>query len=476
MLGVILAGGSGTRFWPKSREVFPKQFLRISGSKTMIQHTVERILPIIPIKDIFVVANELHTIETCRQLSDYGFSPSNLLAEPAGKNTAPALGFAASILEKMFKRNEVVAALPADHIVNDPAAFQRVLLNAESAAKKGLLVTLGVQPNRPETGYGYIKKGNPLDGLTDSFQVERFIEKPDAATAQRFLEDGRYFWNCGVFVWQIKTLLTEIQDLMPGLAANLDSISSNTEINRGKYAYQKLNTHGRKTYESLPSISIDYGIMEISRNVAMVPAPIHWNDIGSWTAIEEVEQKDAAGNVIGDNVVSIDCSGSIIRGDNRLIAAIGAKDIIVVDTPDALLVCDKNRAQDIKKVVDEINSRQRPEARIPARVPKPWGFYTVLEKHAQYVVKKIEVLPGEKLSLQMHKHKDKDWFVVVGEAEIRKDDDTFRLNTGSTFIPRGTEHRLGNTGDSPLIVIEIEIGDHVDENDVVRFDDLYGRD
>lgn len=476
MIGVILAGGSGTRFWPKSRELYPKQFLRIAGSKTMLQYTVERILPLTPIEKIFVVTNELHALETCRQLAEYGFAASNLLAEPDVRNTAPALGFAAEVLRNSGNKDEVMAVFPADHVVNDPAPFHDALRQAEAAALRGCLVTLGVQPTRPETGYGYIEKGLPLDGLPAAFKAEAFVEKPNAETAQKFLDNGAYFWNCGIFLWKVSVVLEEMKNLMPEMAESLAAIASNVQTRKGRYPYVVLDAQGRETYRSFASISIDYGIMEKSTNVLVVPVQMQWNDVGSWTALEEIGEKDADGNVFTQDVVSIDCSGSIIQGEGRLIAGVGLKDLVIVDTPDALLVCDKERAQDVKKLAAKIKAERRPEVSVHATVRKPWGSYTVLEKVSNRVVKRLEVYPGEKLSLQSHQNREEHWFVAEGRAEVQKGEEIFFLDRNETvFIPKATKHRLGNPDNVPLTVIEIQIGACLDENDIIRYEDVYGR-
>ncbi|MBI4389598.1 MAG: mannose-1-phosphate guanylyltransferase/mannose-6-phosphate isomerase [Nitrospinae bacterium] len=474
MYAVILAGGSGTRFWPKSRELFPKQLITIAGAKTMLQNTVERILPLVPIESIYVVTNELHAVETCKQLAEYGFNPGRLIAEPAGRNTAPATALAAKILSRKTPE-AVMGVFPADHIVEDGDAFLKTLREAETVALRGYLVTIGIKPTRPETGYGYIKKGPPLDN-GGSFQVERFVEKPDLPSAQQFLEHNGYFWNSGVFLWKVSTILEEIKLLLPELDACLKTLASTVAESKGKYSYRVLSAKGKELYNSIASISIDYGIMEKSRRVALVPASVRWSDVGSWNALEEVSAKDASGNVFSRNVVSLDCSGSIVQGNDRLIAAVGIKNIVVVDTPDALLVCEKNRSQDVRRLVEKMKKECRPETQVHATVLKPWGSYTVLEKRESYLLKRIEVLPGEKLSLQSHRHRSEHWLVVSGSAEVELDGRKIPLvRNQSIDIPLGSKHRLGNPGDAPLTIIETQIGETLEEDDIVRYEDLYGR-
>ena len=473
MYSILLAGGSGTRFWPRSREQFPKQLLSITGSGTLIQNTVERLLPLVPIDKTFVITNESHAEETCRQLSRFGFSASQLLAEPVARNTAAAIGFIARLLQEESP-DEVMAIYPADHVIQDADNFRQIVRQAESAAQKGHLVTLGIEPTGPETGYGYIKKGSALEG--PAFKVDRFVEKPDAEKARRLLKEGGYLWNSGMFFWKVSALLEEMQQHLPELEARLGDLVSHISKNQGKFTYRVLDSGGRRIFESLPSISIDHGLMEKSNRTAVIPANIRWNDVGAWNSLEDVKGKDTDGNVLDKNVIAVDTTASIIQSDRRLIATLGVNDLIIIDTEDALLICKKDRAQDVKTLVNTIKKSGRSEADTHPTVLKPWGSYTNLEARDNYLVKRIEVSPGEKLSLQSHVHRSEHWTVVSGTAEVQKDQEILILSPNqSVIIPKGAKHRLSNPGSETLVIIEVQIGDKLDENDITRHEDLYGR-
>ena len=474
MHAVIIAGGSGTRFWPKSRENLPKQLLNISGQGTLIQNTVGRISPVIPVENIWVITNEQHAFETCYQLKKMGVPPSQLLTEPIARNTAAAIGYSAKILSQR-NPDAIMAVFPADHVITTIEPFLKLLKQAETIANKNHLVTLGIKPTSPETGYGYIKQGKAIE--ENSFKVDRFIEKPDKLTAEKYLKEGSYYWNSGIFVWEVSTLLNEISLFLPKLHEQLEKLTSNTAPIKGKYPYQKLSESGKKIFHSLESVSIDHGVMEKSTNVAVLPAEIGWNDVGTWTSLAKISKNDSHGNVINGNVVSVENSDSIIQAENRLVAALGLKNIIVVDTPDALLVCAKERAQDIKKIVEKIKLEKRPEVRATISETRPWGSYTILHKETNYLVKRIEVLPGESLSLQSHNHRSEHWTVVSGVAQVQIGETSQTLNANQFVeIPKGAKHRLTNPDETTLIIIEVQLGDKLDEDDITRYEDKYGRD
>ncbi|MBT6600365.1 MAG: mannose-1-phosphate guanylyltransferase/mannose-6-phosphate isomerase [Nitrospina sp.] len=474
MHAVIIAGGSGTRFWPKSRENLPKQLLSIVGQETMIQNTVDRISPIIPVKNTWVITNEQHAFETCSQLKNLGFSPSQLLTEPIPRNTSAAIGYSAKILSRN-NPEAIMAIFPADHVITTTEPFLKLLKQAEAIANENHLVTIGIKPTSPEAGYGYIKQGKLITG--NSFKVDRFIEKPDKLTAENFLKEGGYYWNSGIFVWKVSTLLNEISLYLPKLHEQLEGLSINTTPIKGKYPYQKLSKPGAEIFNSLESISIDHGVMEKSNKVAVLPANIEWNDVGTWTSLAAISKNDPHRNVISGNVVSIENSDSIIQAEDRLVAALGLKNIILVDTPDALLVCAKERAQDIKKIVEKIKSEKRPEVNTTISETRPWGNYTVLLKETNYLVKRIVVLPGESLSLQSHKHRSEHWTVVSGVAQVQIGEISQTLNANQFVeIPKGAKHRLANRNETALIIIEVQLGDKLEEDDIIRHEDKYGRD
>jgi mannose-1-phosphate guanylyltransferase / mannose-6-phosphate isomerase len=473
MYGVILAGGSGTRFWPISREQSPKQLQKIVGTGTMLQNTVQRLLPLVSIQNLYLTTNHQQAVETLRQLDSYGFFPNHLIAEPCNRNTALAIGLIAKVIINK-NPNAVMAVFPADHVVANSKNFIKTLQKAEILAQNNYLVTLGIPPTRPETGFGYLQQGAEIEN--GAFHVEQFIEKPDRIKAKQYLEHGKYFWNCGVFVWKASSILEELQKYAENIYSKLDTIADCIQSIKGKSAYLELNETGRSLFSSLPSISIDYAVMENSSRVVFIPADIGWNDVGAWNSLDEVSEKDSKGNIISGNILAQDCKDSIIQGQKRLIAVLGLKDTIVVDSPDALLVCAKERSQDVKNLVETLNEKSRPEGKQPATINKPWGSYTVLDAGPSYLLKRIEVLPGEALSLQSHQHRSEHWTVVSGSAEVVRNQETFQLETNDSIdIPKGTKHRLGNPDSELLIIIEIQFGHLLDEEDISRYEDRYGR-
>ena len=475
MYGVILAGGSGTRFWPVSREQSPKQLQKFVGSGTMIQNTVQRLLRLVPIEKIYVSTHHQQALETLRQLDSLEFSSDHLLAEPCSRNTAVAIGLMAKMIADK-DTDAVMTVFPADHVVADPEKFIKVLQKAETLAQKGFLVTLGIPPTRPETGFGYLKQGAEINGFEESYHVERFVEKPDVSTAKKYLELGTYFWNCGVFVWKATTLLEELQKHAKNIHSQLETLTGCLQSSKGKLAHLEMNKKGGEVFSSLPSLSIDYAVMEKSSKVVLVPANIGWSDVGAWNALDDVCEKDSAGNILTGNVLARDCNNSIVHGNNRLVAILGLNDTVVVDTQDALLVCAKDKSQDVKKIVEALNEKGHSEGKLHATVKKPWGSYTVLNSGPDFLLKRIDVLPGEALSLQSHRHRSEHWTVASGSAKVDRDEETFHLKANESItIPKSAKHRLTNPGSKLLIIFEIQFGNLLDEYDIMRHEDRYGR-
>jgi mannose-1-phosphate guanylyltransferase/mannose-6-phosphate isomerase len=472
-----MAGGSGTRFWPLSREKMPKQLLKIGGEDTLICETVGRVSPLIKFEDIFIVTNQSLADAIIDQLSSKFDRPwgENIILEPEAKNTAPAIGLAALHLERIDPES-IMVVLAADHSIRRTDVFLRLLRKAAEAARQDFLITFGIKPDRPETGYGYIKAGERIktaenrgESAEDVHKVESFVEKPDLETAKGYLKDGRYYWNSGMFIWKTKTLLREIEKNAPALYQGLleirNSIGTEREVGVVKDVFKKLEP-----------VSIDYAVMEMTDRAAVIPADIGWSDVGSWTALDDVSERDAAGNIISGNVIDIGSHDSIIYAEKRLVATIGLKDAVVVDTPDATLVCSKERAQDVKKVVDELKKRKAEEHLTHRTVYRPWGSYTVLEMGDRYKIKRIMIKPGAKLSHQMHNHRSEHWVVVSGTARVTNGEKVYDVHPNeSTYIPMSTKHRLENAGKIPVQIIEVQNGEYLEEDDIIRFDDEYKR-
>ena len=470
---VIMAGGSGTRFWPLSRHLFPKQLLRIGGEETMIQQTMRRVLGCAPADHVLISTNAAQADLIRLQLADWKDDIKNgFVLEPEGRNTAPAIGLAALEIVKRDPEG-LMLVVPADHVVTGQREFEAAVGLASELATGGYLVTFGIKPVRPETGYGYIKPNHRImlgkQGKLRGYRAEKFVEKPEAARAERYLKAGNYFWNSGMFVWRATTILEEMRLHQPGLAKGLDRIR---ELKRTGASTETVDA----VYRSLSSVSIDNGVMEKSARAAVVPVSFKWSDVGSWGSLDEVAVKDKAGNVMTGRVIDLESSRSIVYADRRIVATIGLTDMVVVDTPDATLVCPKARAQDVKKVVDILRQRQAPEHLEHLTVQRPWGSYTVLEEGPGFKVKRVTVNPGGRLSLQLHHKRSEHWVVIAGRARVTRGDETFDLGVGqSTAIPVETKHRLENPGKEALHIIEVQNWPYLGEDDIVRFKDDYGR-
>jgi len=471
---VIMAGGSGTRFWPLSRHLFPKQLLRIGGDETLIQQTMRRVLGCAPARNVLISTNASQAELIRVQLANWKDElKGNYVLEPEGRNTAPAIALAA--LEVLARDSEgLMLVVPADHVVTGRRDFEAAVTLAARLAVEDYLVTFGIQPIRPETGYGYIKPNSRVmlgtHGKLHGYRVRKFVEKPNPAKAAQYFKAGDYYWNSGMFVWRAATILEEIRRHQPPLARGMDHI----------HHLKISGASGRiidEAYRCLVSVSIDNGVMERSSKAAVVPASFKWSDVGSWGSLDEVAAKNKAGNVVNGRVVDIDSTDSIVYADRRMVATIGLKEMVVVDTPDATLVCPKSRAQDVKHVVDILKRQQAPEHLEHLTVQRPWGSYTVLEEGNGFKVKRVTVHPGGRLSLQLHHRRSEHWVVIAGTARVTRGNEVFDLRIGqSTAIPVETPHRLENPGHETLHIIEVQNGPYLGEDDIVRLKDDYGRD
>ena len=519
---VILAGGSGTRFWPLSRETCPKQMLQIVGEDTLLRQTIKRINGFVPPENIWIITTEDKSQDLRFHIEALGPFTKKIqfIQEPVGRNTAPAIGLAAIYLNH-HSLESVMIVMPSDHAIPDTEKFLDDLRLAIQGAKGNYLVTFGIKPSRPETGYGYIKVDQSLKieprGL---HKVEGFFEKPDLETAKRYLSDGNHFWNSGIFVWKTSAILSEIKKHLPSLYRTLRETelllfspdeSNKLDKHNGLMDPMRLDRF-KDHYSRLENVSIDYGIMERSHNTLMVPAAFQWSDLGSWSALDEMIEKDGAGNILKGNTIDIESQNSIIFSGERLIATIGLKDMVVVDTPDATLVTPKEKAQEVRKIVETLKQTNglkdmvvvdtpdatlvtpkekaqevrkivetlkqtnREEHLLHKTVERPWGSYTVLEKGNGYKIKRVVLKPRARLSLQLHRRRTEHWVVVAGIARVTKENETYMVHTNeSTYIPMNTKHRLENLGEEPLRVIEVQNGDYLEEDDIERFQDDYGR-
>jgi len=464
---IILSGGSGTRLWPLSRSLFPKQLHPLVSEKSLLQETALRVsgpefaAPI-------VICNEEHRFMVAEQLREVGLEAEAIVLEPEGRNTAPAVAIGALMRETAT--DEALLVLPSDHVIRDNGAFVTAVNAAVAAAASGYLVAFGISPTGPETGYGYIKRGAPLDGMKGCYAIDRFVEKPDADTAKKYLEDGGYDWNGGMFLFAPDTYLTELDRTQPGMIAFLREALAKAVTD---FDFIRLD---RDMFGKVTSISIDYAVMEQTDQAAVVPVDMGWSDVGAWDALWAIENKDAQQNVLIGDVITEDVRNTYIRGGNKLVAAAGLENIVVVATEDAVLVSSMDKAQSVKNLVDKLKSDGRAEHVSHTRVYRPWGWYQSLEVGERYQVKLIEVSPGAKLSLQSHRHRAEHWVVVEGQATVTRGDECLTLNENeSTYIPIGMKHRLENVTKKPLQIIEVQSGSYLGEDDIERFDDTYGR-
>jgi mannose-1-phosphate guanylyltransferase/mannose-6-phosphate isomerase len=472
---VILSGGAGTRLWPLSRRAHPKQFLSLVGEDTLLQATAARLdgLAGATVLAPLVVCNEAHRFLVAEQLREAGHAPAGILLEPVGRNTAPALTLAALAARK-GGADPIIMAMPADHVMRDADAFRAAVGVGLAHAAKDAVVTFGIVPDAPETGFGYIRKGPALAG-GPACRLEAFVEKPDRATAEAYLAGGDYLWNSGIFMLRAGRWLDLLRRFRPDMLAAVEAAY------RGGSADLDFCRLDDTAFSACPADSIDYAVMEPlaaagDDSVAVVPLDAGWSDIGAWSALWQVSAQDDAGNAVYGDVFAHDAHGNLLHAQSRMIAAVGVDDLVIVETADAVLVADKARAQDVKEVAEHLKAKGRSEGDFHRRVHRPWGSFEGVDQGARFQVKRLSVNPGAQLSLQMHHHRAEHWIVVSGTARVTCDDKVFLLSENeSTYIPIGTRHRLENPGTIPLEIIEVQSGSYLGEDDIVRFEDLYNR-
>lgn len=471
LVPVVLSGGTGSRLWPVSREAHPKPFMAMPDGESLLRKTYARAALASQDQAPLTVTNREYFFLSRDTLQEAGVTGGDFLLEASGRNTAGAIAMAALHLAQTRGADAVMLVLPADHLVQDVPAFQAAVAQAHALAEQGHLVTFGIVPDRPETGFGYIQKGAPL---ANGHAVSRFVEKPPLAQAQAYLASGEYLWNSGMFCLGVRTVLDELARHAPDVLEACRRCATDLK------SRELGGVHGLEipdaAYQAVPSISIDHALMERSDRVAVVPADIGWSDIGSWTAVRDLSPADARQNRATSDAVFVDADSTYVHGEQRVVAAVGTRNLVIVDTPDALLVADADRVQDVREVVAQLKQRQHPAAQFHQTVARPWGTYTVLGEGERYKLKRIEVLPGASLSLQLHHHRNEHWIVVSGLAEVTNGDRTFLLHANeSTYIPAEHRHRLTNPGQELLVMIEVQSGAYLGEDDIVRFEDKYGR-
>ncbi len=467
LIPVILSGGSGTRLWPTSRSAMPKQFLALVGPQTLFQETLLRCQGLPGLQAPLIVTNEDHRFLVAEQLRELGKTDATILLEPVARNTAPAIAAAAFAALKQ-SADAVMLVMPSDHVVRDPVAFRRAVTDALPSAKAGKLVTFGIVPTGPETGFGYIEKGQDL-GEGGVCEVQSFKEKPSLVQAQSLLASGKFVWNAGIFLFTAQSFLTELKTHEPLIHASVEKAFQEAQRDQDFLRLTK------EAFESAPSISVDYAVMERTKHAAVRPVDCGWNDVGSWSSIWEVRDKDDQGNAVPSNSIAIDTKNTLVSSQ-RLVAMIGLEDLVIVDTDDALLIAHRSQAQKTKDIVDTLKARGDKSWQMHRKVARPWGSYDSIDASDRFQVKRITVKPGASLSLQMHHHRAEHWIVVQGTARITKGEEVFVLSENqSTYIPLGVTHRLENPGKIPLELIEVQSGSYLGEDDIVRFEDKYGR-
>jgi mannose-1-phosphate guanylyltransferase / mannose-6-phosphate isomerase len=472
LVPVILSGGSGTRLWPMSRQLYPKQFIPLTGDHSLFQATLKRLAGIANLPFTLVVCNHEHRFMAAEQVREIGARDVRIMLEPAGRNTAPAIAAAAFEL-CVQDEDAIMLVLPADHLLKDVQAFRAAVEEARRAAAAGHMVTFGIVPERAETGYGYIQRGEKLsaNGAQPAvFKVDAFKEKPDQRTAEDYVDAGDYLWNSGMFAFRARRYLQELQEYAPDIHAACE------KAHAGRTRDLDFIRLDPAAFEAARSESIDYAVMEKTDAAVVIPLAAGWSDVGSWHSLWESEVRDGNDNIERGDVVTADCRGCYINAGHRLVGAIGLEDYVVIETADAVLVAPRARAQDTRQIVEQLKARGRDEIAIHRKVFRPWGAYEGVDASSRFQVKRITVSPGQSLSLQMHHHRAEHWVVVTGTARVTRGDEVFLLSENeSTYIPTGTRHRLENPGKIPLELIEVQSGSYLGEDDIVRFEDSYGR-
>ena len=465
LIPIILSGGAGTRLWPVSREAHPKPFMRIAGGKSLLTQTFDRALAVSNHMAPLIVTNRDYYFLSRDDLAAQDVQGRYLL-EPSGRNTTPAIAMAA-LWAYSQKKDACLLVMPADHLIKDTPTFYAAVQQAQTLARDGYLVLFGVRPTGPETGFGYIEMGSAVTPYANA--VARFVEKPNAVTAAQYLAQGNYVWNSGMFCFTAETIIKALQEHHPKLLDAARAVWAETKIDGNKMDLPD-------SFNDLENISIDYAVMEKAHNIAVIPGNFDWSDIGAWSAVADACSADSQGNTVsGDNII-IDSRNTHIENNDRLVAAIGLDDLLIIDTPDALLVAHKSKSQEVKQVVSQLKASQHAAHKHHKTVSRPWGTYTVLEESPGFKIKRIVVRPGASLSLQMHHHRSEHWVVVTGVAEVQNGEQLIVLNANqSTYIPAGSKHRLSNLGETDLSLIEVQCGHYLGEDDIVRFDDVYGR-
>ena len=471
LIPTILCGGAGSRLWPVSRELHPKPFIRLADGQSLLQKAWLRGAVLPNVTEVLTVTNRelfFKTEDEYREIAGNALSglPNSYILEPFGRNTAPAIAAAALQMAAAHGEDALLLVLAADHLIADQAAFSQAVVQASLLAQQGKLVTFGIQPDAPETGYGYIE--------ADGNKVLRFVEKPNLEKAREYVDSGRYLWNSGMFCFAAGTMLREMKQHCPEiLDATRRCITQSRKAEGKGFVQIELNS---ASFDEIRDDSIDYAVMEKSSNVAVVQCSIGWSDIGSWSALGDLTAADADGNRIEGETMLHDVSNCYIQSNERIVGAVGVHDLIIIDTPDAILVADKNRSQDVKHLYASLKADGHEAHKLHRTVYRPWGTYTILEESTRFKIKRIEVKPGGKLSLQMHHHRSEHWIVVVGMAKVTNGENEILVNTNeSTYIPAGHKHRLENVGVVPLVMIEVQSGEYLGEDDIVRFEDQYGR-